>query len=72
MTMHKLIVVAMLIVSMVAALFYVSTFPAEGAGVEDAPPTLMLESEQPSTGPAGGMAVPVQQRLDTQTLRHLA
>jgi len=72
MTMHKLIVVTMLVVSTVAALLYVSTFPVEGARDDGGTPELLLESEKPSAAPASGMAVPVQQRLDTEALRHLA
>lgn len=43
MTMHKIVVVTMLVVSTVAALLYLSTFPVEGARVDGDLPTLMLE-----------------------------
>ena len=72
MTMHKIVVVAMLIVSTGAALLYVSTFPVEEARVDGGMPTLMLESGKPAAAPASGMAVPVQQPRDTDALRHLA
>lgn len=72
MTVHKIVVLAMLVVSTVATLLYVSTFPVEGARDDGGTPKLLLESEKPSAAPASGMAVPIQQRLDAEALRHLA
>ena len=72
MSMHRLIVASMLAVTIVLAVSYVSTFPVGGELVPADMPASLLESQQPSTAPAGRTNMDGQRSLDAEALRHFA
>lgn len=72
MTLHRIIVVSMFVVTTVSALLYVSTFPAVGEGRLRAAPMLMLETERPSALPASESDGRKGRGIGAEALKHLA